>query len=96
VFLLENGVSTPNNTEEFSDIEASEGISDYEKMRLKNIRERELMFHQLHLDELKTRLSDSFAQKVSLFLFVKYCTGTGTITCTGILINFINFFFIAV
>lgn len=61
VFLLNPEVSTP--TVDFSDIEAREDISDYEKMRLKNIREREEMFHNLHLDKLKTRLSDAFAHK---------------------------------
>ena len=62
-------VNTPNQEEEeYSDIEAREDISDYEKMRLRNIRERETMFHELHLDQLKTRLSESFAHKVSWYV----------------------------
>jgi hypothetical protein len=49
---------------EFSGIEAREDIGDYEKLRLRNIREREQMFQNLHLDQLKTRLSQAFEQKV--------------------------------
>jgi hypothetical protein len=59
---LHPDVNTPNG--EFSDIDAREDISDYEKLRLRNIREREQMFHALHLDTIKDRLSESFGPKV--------------------------------